>query len=90
MAKDSGNAEILAQGEDELRDDESVRGLPGQNGLPTNTSQVNFRSFTTEEVSKSLGNLDLHKSIGHDKIPLWALKLASQELSPSLTNATSA
>ena len=90
MAKDSGNAEILAQAEDELRDHESVRRILRQNGLPTNTSQVNFRSFTTEEVSKSLANLDLHKSIGHDKIPLWALKLASQELSPSLTNATSA
>lgn len=75
----------LAQAVDELRDHESVRRILRQNGIPTNTSQFNFRSFTAEEVSKALGNLDLHKSIGHGKIPLWVLKIGSQELSPSLT-----
>lgn len=52
MANDSANPEILAQAEDELRYHESVRRILRENGVPTNTSQFNFRSFTAEEVSK--------------------------------------
>lgn len=91
MANGIGNPEILAQAEDELRDHESVRRILREDGIPTNTPQFNFHSFIAEEVSKAIGNLDLHKSIGHDKIPLWALKMASEELShPLQLNYTSA
>lgn len=54
MANDSANPEILAQAEDELRYHESVRRILRENGVPTNTSQFNFRSFTAEEVSKKI------------------------------------
>ena len=54
IAKDIGNAEILVQAEDELTDYKSVRCIPREKGVPTKTSQFNFRSLAAVEVSKEL------------------------------------
>lgn len=52
----------------------------------TNGVQFKFCNFYLKEVTRALETLNPSKIIGHDKIPLRVIKLASNVLAPSLTN----
>ena len=85
MANGIADSRILLLTKEELEDHKGVMDTRSRKRI-VNGQIFEFRMLKESEVKESLVALNPNKSTGHDKISPKLLRLASNELAPSLTN----